>query len=116
VEIKPFEFTSKSHMIEFLTEQGYEINENAKMKGKSGAEHTLDILATRDEGIITHHIAIGIKVDQELIGLDKIFDFDDKAYDIGIQDKVFIAIPGITEEARHFAERQQIRIFEATEI
>lgn len=116
IERKPFEFTSKSHLIEFLKEQGYEIRENAKMKGKSGAEHTLDILATRDEGIITHHIAIGIKVDQEPVGLDMIFDFDDKTYDIGIQDKVFIAVPGINEEARHFAERQRIRVIRATEI
>ncbi len=111
IDRKPFEFISKSHLIKFLKEQGYEISEDAKVKGKSGAEHTLDILATRDEGVITHHIAIGIAVGQGPIGLDKIFDFDDKAYDIGIQDKVFIAVPGITNEAKHFAERQQIRIF-----
>jgi hypothetical protein len=55
-------------------------------------------------------------VGQESIGLDKIFNFDDKAYDIGIQDKVFIAVPGITNEAKHFAERQQIRIFVGAKI
>jgi hypothetical protein len=48
--------------------------------------------------------------------LDKVFDFDDKTYDIGIRDKVFIAVPGLTREARQFAERQRIKVFEAKEL
>jgi hypothetical protein len=109
---EPFEFESKSKLIKYLKRQGYEVKENATLKGRSGAEHSIDILATSDDGIVIHHIAIGIEVAAEPIGLDKVFDFDDKAYDIGILDKVFIAVPGLSPEAKQFAQRQRIRVFE----
>jgi len=116
VKREPFEFKSKSQLIEYLKRHGYEVKENAEVKGRSGAEHTIDILATRDDGIITHHIAIGIEVAEEPVGLDKVFDFDNKAYDIGILDQGFIAVPGLTREARQFAQRQKIKVFEVKEL
>ncbi len=116
MEKEPFEFKSKSQLIEFLKRHGYEVKENAEVQARSGAKHSIDILATRDDGIIIHHIAIGIEANEKPVGLDRVFDFDDKAYDIGIQDKVFIAVPGLTKEARQFARRQRIRVFETKEL
>jgi predicted RNA-binding Zn-ribbon protein involved in translation (DUF1610 family) len=113
---KPFEFNSKSELIKHLQRYGYEVKENTKAKGKSGAVHIIDILAAKDDGIIIHHIAIGIELAQEPIPLDKVFDFDDKAYDIGILDKAFIAVPGLTQEARQFAQRQHIKVFELSKL
>lgn len=115
-EEKPFEFRSKSDLIKYLQYYGYDVKENARAKGKSGAEHNIDILAAKDDGIITHHIAIGIEQSQEPVSLDKIFDFDNKAYDIGILDKAFIAVPGLTQEAMQFAKRQHIKIFEVSKL
>ena len=112
IEKEPFQFKSSSQLVEHLKRHGYEVKEKAKLRGRSGAEHDIDILATRDDGIVTHHIAIGIEVSDKPIELDKVFSFDDKAYDIGIQDKVFIASPGLSREAKQFAERQRIRVFE----
>jgi len=109
---QPFNFESKSQLIKYLQQRGYEVKEKAKMQGKSGATHTIDILATTDDGIIAHHIAIGIEESKEPISLDRVFGFDDKAYDIGILDKAFIAVPGLTREARQFAQRQRIKVFE----
>ena len=111
-----FQFKSKSQLIEHLKQLAYEVKENAAVKGRSGASHSLDILATRDDGIVTHNIAIGIEVGKESVELEKVFDFDDKAYDAGIQDKVFIAVPGLTDEARQFTERQRIKAFEVKEL
>ena len=113
---EPFEFKSKSQLIQYLENQGYTVKEKAEVKGRSGAAHNIDILATRDEGIITHRIAIGVEVGKKPMGLDKVFDFDDIAYDAGILDKVFIAVPGLTGEARQFAERQGIRVFEVEQL
>ncbi len=113
---EPFEFKSKSQLIQYLEKQGYRVKEDAEVRGRSGAAHNIDILATRDEGIIIHRIAIGIEVDEKPMGLDKVFDFDDKAYDAGILDKVFIAVPGLTREARQFAKRQGIRVFEVEQL
>ena len=112
-EKKPFEFESKSQLIQYLKKRGYDVQENAEVKGRSGAIHDIDILATRDDGIITYRIAIGTEVNDKPVGLDKLFDFDDKAYDAGILDKVFIAVPGLAREAGEFAKQQRIRVFEA---
>ncbi len=116
VKREPFEFKSKSQLMEYLELHGYEIRENAGVKGRSGAVHNIDILASKDDGIINHRIAIGIEAAEQAVALDKVFDFDDKAYDIGIQDKVLIAIPGLSREAGQFAQRQQIRVFEVKEL
>ncbi len=115
-EKEPFEFKSKSQLIEYLKRHAYQVEENAEVKGRSGAKHNIDILATRDDGIVIHHISIGIEVDEKPVELGKVFAFDDKAYDIGIQDKVFIAVPGLAKEARQFANRQRIRVFEVKEL
>jgi hypothetical protein len=113
---EPFAFKSKSQLIEYLKKQGYRIRENAEVKGRSGAAHNIDILATKDEGIITHRIAIGIEEAEKPMGLDKVFDFDDRAYDVGIMDKVLIAVPGLTGEAKQFAGRQGIKVFEVSQL
>jgi hypothetical protein len=116
IEKEPFEFKSKAQLIEYLEQQGYTVKKNAKVKGRSGAVHSIDILATRDESIITHRIAIDIEVAKKPIGLDRVFKFDDKAYDAGILDKVVIAVPGLTKEARQFAGHQGTMVFEAGQL
>jgi len=116
IEREPFEFRSKSQLLEYLKRRGFEVTENAAKKGRSGAEHNIDILATRDDGIVRHRVAIGMEARDKPVELDKVFDFDDKAYDIGIQDKVFIASPGLSQEARQFTERQRIRVFEVEKL
>jgi hypothetical protein len=113
---EPFEFKSKSQLIQYLEKQGYIVKEKAEVKGRSGAAHNIDILATQDEGIITHRIAIGIEVDEKPMGLDRLFDFDDKAYDSGIMDKVFVAVPGLIKEAMQFAKRQGIRVLAVSKL
>lgn len=109
---KAFEFKSRAELLEYLRERGYEVKENARIQGRSGAEHTIDILASRDDGIITHNIAIGIETSEAPVELGKVFGFDDKAYDAGIHDKVFIAAPKLSREASLFAARQRIRVYE----
>jgi hypothetical protein len=108
-----FNFRSKSGMINYLQIRGYRVKQYAKAKGQSEVEHTFDFLATRDDGIVVHDIAIGIEVAVEPIGIEKVFNFDEKAYDCGILDKVLVAVPGLTKEARRFAQRQSIEVFEA---
>jgi uncharacterized OB-fold protein len=109
---EPFDFQSKSQLVQYLNKLGYRVKEKAEVKGQSGAAHKIDILAIKDEGIITHRIAIGVEMDEKPMGLDKVFDFDDSVYDAGIMDKVFIAVPGLTKEAKQYAERQGIATFE----
>jgi predicted RNA-binding Zn-ribbon protein involved in translation (DUF1610 family) len=118
-ELRPwwkFEIGPKARLIDFLKNQGYEVTERARITGtsKSGAEHMLDILARRDDGFVAHTVGIGIAIDGygREIGLDEVFAFDDKAYDLGINDKVLLASPRLSAEAKQFAQRQRIKVFE----
>ncbi|MBL7208565.1 MAG: hypothetical protein ISS52_00560 [Dehalococcoidia bacterium] len=115
-----FELGPKARFIEFLRGQGYEVTEKGKVgsRNKSGTEHVLDILARRDDGFITYTLGIGIVVDSQgqEIGLEEVFTFDDKAYDLGIHDKVLLVVPRLNREARQFAERQQIKVFEGDDL
>jgi hypothetical protein len=111
-----FKFHSKSGLIDYLQKRGYEVEQQAVVRGKSGADHTFDILASRDDGITLHRVAIGVEVSDAPISLEKVFAFDDKAYDCTIMNKVFIAVPGLGREGRRFADRQRIAVFEAASL
>jgi len=111
-----FELGPKAAFVEFLKNRGYDVTDGARINGgsKSGAGHVLDILAQRDDGFITYTIGIGVLIDGQgrEIGLEDVFAFDDKAYDLGIHDKVLLVVPKLSREAGQFAQRQNIRVLE----
>ncbi len=114
-----FQLKPKAQLVDFLRNQGYQVQELAQVQGTSGAIHTIDILATRDDKIAKFHVGIGIltaPAGEQEIGLDELFKFDTEAYDIGINYKVVIAIPKLSGEALKFAERQKIGAFEAKDM
>jgi hypothetical protein len=115
-----FNFGLKLQLIEFLKKRGYSVTENARVTGpsKSGAEHVFDLLACKFDGLIDYTMCIDaiINADNTDIELDDIFRFDNKAYDLGIHDKVLIAIPGLNDRARKYSEKQRIVVFKATEL
>jgi len=115
-----FELGPKARFIDLLRSGGYEVTEGVRLNGtsKSGAEHLIDILARRDDGLVTYTVGIGIIVDRQgrEIVLDRVFAFDDKAYDLGIRDRVLLVLPRLNYEARRFAERQRIKVFDSKEL
>ncbi|MFB0556751.1 MAG: GspE/PulE family protein, partial [Dehalococcoidia bacterium] len=104
----------RSQFIERLNRQGYEVEQDAIIEGKSGGEHTFDILACKSHGFIAFTIAVGIVLssDNQELGLGGVFAFDDKCYDCGIQDKILIALPLLDSVATRFAQNQRIKVFE----
>jgi general secretion pathway protein E len=69
-------------------------------------------------GFLTFLIGIGVAIgkDNGDIGLEDVFRFDNKVYDLGIHDKVLLAMPSINSEARQFARRQRIKAFDAHDL
>jgi DNA-binding response OmpR family regulator/predicted RNA-binding Zn-ribbon protein involved in translation (DUF1610 family) len=111
-----FQLKPKNQLVDFLRLQGYQVQELAQLTGKSGAVHTFDILAIRDDVLTKINLGIGILVattGESDVSLEAMFRFDTRAYDIGINYKVVIAIPKLGPEAINFANRQMIRAFEA---
>jgi general secretion pathway protein E len=107
----------RAQIREYLQNQGYEITEGAKLPGKSGVEHMFDILAQRDDGFTSHTVAVCIAAggDREM-EVDTIFSFANKAYDAGIHDRILIATPELSQEAKQLAHKQRIKIIDGERI
>jgi hypothetical protein len=114
-----FELKPKMQFIEWLHGLGYQVRESARLKGTSGATHVVDLLATMEDPVATHTVAIGILAapqGEEQVAIDALFGFDSKVYDIGIKHKIVLAVPRLASEAVKFAERQGIRVYGIEEL
>ncbi len=98
---------------EFLQEEKFEVESPAFLKGKSGANHLFDLVATRKQAkrqVVVIDIATSAEAivsEQPVIALfAKIFDVSpDQAY--------LVAIPKINENGRKMAGLYNIRVIEA---
>jgi hypothetical protein len=114
-----FELEPKKKFVDYLHSLGYSVQESVKLQGKSGATHTVDLLATMDDPIAKHIVAVGILAapqGEEEVTIDSLFSFDSKMYDIGINHKIVLAIPKLASESINFAERQGIRVYGIEEL
>jgi hypothetical protein len=114
-----FEFEPKRQLIDYLEQLDYTVSEAVKVQGRSGATHTIDLLASIDDPITRHSVAIGILAasrNETEVDIDSLFGFDSKIYDAGIDSKMVIAVPGLDSEATRFAERQGIRVYSLDEL
>jgi len=102
---------------EYLEQQGYKITEGAKLQGKSGIEHTFDMLAQKDDGFTSHSIAIGIAATGDRgEEASNIFSLANKAYDCSILDRILIAIPELSQEMKQLAGKQRIKVIDGEQI
>jgi general secretion pathway protein E len=107
----------RAQVREYLEQQGYAVTEGAKRLGKSGIEHSFDLLAERDDGFTSYAIAIGISHagDRE-VEVGAIFGLANKAYDCGILDRIVVAIPRFSDEAKQLARKQRIKVIDGEQI
>ncbi len=107
----------RAQIREYLQKQGYEVTEEARLLGKSGVEHTFDILAQRDDGFTSYTIAFCIAAGGDIeTEANTIFSFANKAYDTSIQDRVLITIPELSQEAKQLAKKQRIKTIDGERI
>lgn len=105
--------TLESEFMQRLKQHGYEVTVDAKVKGSSGAEHTFAMMAHKDDGLFSYEVVIGSSVSQrDEVGLGALFNFDEKANDAGISDRVFLAIPKLGAMAANFAQQESIKVFD----
>jgi hypothetical protein len=100
---------------EFLTKEGFTVENPASVQGKSGAKHSFDIVAYKGkvdapENVIVVDLAISdgdVVSEQHVIALfAKVFDFSpEKAY--------LIVIPRLSENGKRMAELYNIHAIEA---
>jgi len=107
----------ESRLKTYLETQGYQVLVDARRTGKSGIEHSFDMLAQRDDGFTLRTMALALMVDGARDSVASIiFDFANRAYDAGIKDRVIIAKPALDDASRQMAEKQRIKVVEEEKI
>jgi general secretion pathway protein E len=107
----------RSQIREYLEQQGYEVTEGAKRIGKSGIQHTFDMLAQRNDGFSSHTIAVGVSTGGERdVEVTTVFSLANKAYDCGMSERILVAVPGLSEEAKQLAYKQRIKVIDGEQI
>ena len=109
----PFRFETKEQLAESLTNLGYKVEKNAKVKGKSGVEYTFDLIAYSSSDQVGQSLGIDFLTGKEVVTLEQVSLFDTKAYEAGVDDKVIVVSPRLSPEANQFAQHQRIRVLEA---
>jgi type II secretory ATPase GspE/PulE/Tfp pilus assembly ATPase PilB-like protein len=101
-------------LVERLKSQGYEVRPNAALRGKSGGDHTFDYLVLRRDGFMSLLAAIEVINDAEdpETSLHKLFAFQDKCSECGINRSVVIAIPRLSFVASQFAQKDGVEVFD----
>jgi len=108
----PFRFETKEQLAESLTNLGYKVEQNAKVKGKSGVEYTFDLMAHSSSDQVGQSFGIDFLTGKEEVTLEQVSLFDTKAYEAGVDDKVIVVSPRLSPEASQFAQHQRIRVLD----
>ncbi|MFO7997116.1 MAG: GspE/PulE family protein [Dehalococcoidia bacterium] len=98
---------------EYLEGRGYEVTEGAELVGKSNVAHTFDMLGNIDDGFNSYVLAVCITSGGEKnTEVEEIYHFANKAYDCGIMDRVIVAAPELSPEAKQLARKQRIKVID----
>jgi len=109
IDLDNDELDHKGLIIEHLERKGYRVTENAVIKGRSGARHILEFHAQKDDDITNHQLAACILKNDGKTGdsgntcdnvTNRVVQFDKRTYDVGITDKVIIAVPRLSKAAK----------------
>ncbi len=107
----------KDLITRYLEKRGYKTTEGAKVLGKSGAEHTFDMLARRDAGFANHSIGVAIVPDaDEKTQINFLHNCANRAYDVGLAGSVLIARTPLSQEAKRLAQHQRMKIVTSEEV
>jgi general secretion pathway protein E len=108
---EPVRFETKEELVKSLATRGYGVEENAKIKGRSGVEHIFDLIAHTKDGQVEHRLGIDFLNGDKEVDLNQVMLFDTKAYEAGVDEKVIVVSAGLSPEAEQFAQHQHIKVF-----
>jgi general secretion pathway protein E len=112
IPLEPLKFETREQLVEALITRGYAVEEQAKIRGRSGVEYNFDVLAYTNTDQVSHSLGIDFISGEEEVGLEDVSVFDTKAYEVGVDEKAIVVSPRLSAEARQFAEHQRIKVFE----
>jgi hypothetical protein len=106
----------KARVREFLVREGYEVQEGVQETGRSGAEHKIDLLASKRSGPLQHRIVVGFASGEDAVDSEEVIKLYAKAYDVNAQDIILIASPRLSPDAEQFAQHYHIKVYNSNEL
>jgi hypothetical protein len=106
----------RSQIEDFLVHEGYEIQSEVKLTGRSGAVHEIDLLATKNSGTFEHRIVVGFAFSDTEVDSEEVIKLYAKAYDVNAQDIVMVALPRLSEDALQFAHHYRIKVLDSEDL
>jgi general secretion pathway protein E len=102
---------------QYLERRGYKTTEGAKVLGKSGAEHTFDMLARRGERFVTHSIGVAVVPDgDEKTRINFLHNCANRAYDVGLAGCILAVVSPLSPEEQRLAQHQHMKIISIDEV
>ncbi|MEO0071086.1 MAG: restriction endonuclease [candidate division WOR-3 bacterium] len=101
----------RARVCELLKKEGYEVAESVHLTGRSGAEHYLDILATKQTGNSEYRVVVGFLSGEQAVDSEEVIKLYAKAYDIQADETILVASPRLSEEAERFAQQYQMKVY-----
>lgn len=102
---------------QYLERRGYKTTEGVKILGKSGAEHTFDMLARRDAGFASHSVGVAVVPEgDEKTRINFLHNCANRAYDVGLAGSILIVTTPLSPEAQRLAQHQRMRIVSSEQV
>ncbi|MDA8193796.1 MAG: restriction endonuclease [Thermaerobacter sp.] len=95
---------------------GYAVELNAKLEGKSGALHEIDVLARKSDGITEFVLAIECKAWSTPIEKDVVSKLSMIISDIGINKGIIVSLQGWRSGAEKSAQQEKIELWGPEEL
>jgi len=102
-----------SPISEFLVQNGFEVKSPAFLKGKSGANHMFDIVASRGENAKRITVVDLATSTDNIISEQPVIALFAKIFDVSPDTAYLIAMPKLNDNARKMAELYNIQAIEA---
>lgn len=106
----------RNQIEDFLSREGYELQRDVKVTGRSGAVHEIDLLAVKNSGTFEHRIVVGFATSDSEIDSEEVIKLYAKAYDVNASDIVLIALPRLSEDAVQFASHYRIKVLAGSDL
>jgi hypothetical protein len=97
---------------EFLLEHGFEVESPGFLKGKSGASHIFDIVASR-KGQAEDVTVINLASAEDVVSEQPVIAMFAKIFDVAPSEACLIAIPKVSDDCKKMAGLYKIELIEA---
>jgi hypothetical protein len=98
---------------DFLLEEGLKVESPAFLKGKSGANHSFDIVAYKGDELQKVMVIDLAKSTEDIVSEQPVIALFAKIFDVSPERAFLIAIPKLSENGKKMAELYNIEIIEA---